>query len=141
MTSERSKLAFRVPANITTVHDNQLYKGHVISLSDNDAFVLTPHPVDIARQVRLRFSIGAIYCDSAGHITNVVRMGDGNGFTVNFTLVNQAYSEFIRNLGLASADRLMSLIRNIGRIEIWIGIGLFGEVAPSSASSENQLPN
>ena len=120
------RVAFRVPAHVTTISDQRLYKGYVMNLSENGAFVMLTDPVQLANEeVRIRFTIGGdTHCDGAGRIARVMRMGTGPGFGVELTLVNQAFVNFIRNLRSADEEQLMFFIRDMRRIEIWLGFGL-----------------
>ena len=141
MASESSELVFRVPANITTACDQQVYKGYVMNLSADEAFVMLPASVDLAAEVRLRFSIHGNNCEGIGRVTEVMQFGVGNGFTVDLTRVNHAYAEFVADMRLAGAEQLISFVRSMGRIEVQIGSTLVERAPAMNWSGINSLPN
>jgi hypothetical protein len=117
------RIAFRVPAHVTTLCDNVVYKGYVMNLSENGAFIqMMDCQQPLESLVRMRFHIKpSTNCDGSGQMARVMRMGTGQGFGVELTQVNESFVNFIRNLRSANEQDLIFFIRDLGRIDIWIG--------------------
>ncbi len=116
------RVAFRVPAHIMTLCDNVMYKGYVMNLSENGVFVqMMDAQIELEPLVRMRFRVGESVCDAYGQMARVMRMGTGQGFGVELTQVNDAFSNFVRNLRAADDQDIMLFVRDMGRIDIWIG--------------------
>ena len=115
------RIAFRIPAHIHLGHGQQLYKGYVLNLSEHGAFVMMDQAVPLSSEISLRFELDGTPHLATGRLAHVIELGNGQGFGIELTSCSPDYDDFVRSLGSASDSKLMTLIRDMKRIQVTVG--------------------
>lgn len=117
-----TRIGFRVPANITIDGETKRHRGYVLNLSELGAFVMMDADSPLETNVHFSFRLPeGSECQAWGRLARVMPMGKMIGFGVEITHRNDSFIEFIEGLARASDVDMLDLIREMGRIGIWVG--------------------
>lgn len=114
----QSRYGFRIPAHILLGPQHTLYRGYVMNMSDNGAFIMMDR-INLGPRVWLRFKLTALECEGFGHVARVMNMGNQQGLGVELTNNNDDYYAFIARLSVASAAEIFLITREMKRITVY----------------------
>jgi hypothetical protein len=111
------RVGFKVPAHILVGPEERLYKGFVLNISENGAFIMMDQGVAIGPGLSMGFTIPpGTDCHASGRIVHSMEMGAFQGLGVELTQCNDAWINFLRNLAAASPGDLLFYVKDMKRI-------------------------
>ena len=116
-----SRVGFKVPAHVLVGQVQEKHKGHVMNMSESGALIMMPKVHLPGANVALRFTIPPnTVCEARGMIARVDDMGMYQGIGISLPQPNTAYTIFLRNLAVAEKESIRFIVRDMGRITVWI---------------------
>lgn len=118
---EDNRYAVKLPAYVMVGPEHTLFRGYVMNLSVKGIFVTVKEKVDLGPNVYLTFNPGPdIVCEASGTVAHSMGFGNGVGFGAQFDRTTPTYAQFLRNLSAASQVDIMTYMKFIKRMKVWV---------------------
>jgi hypothetical protein len=118
---EDNRYAVKLPAYVHIGPEHTLYRGSVMNLSASGVFVTTRDKVELGPNVYLNFSPSeGVVCEASGTVVHSMGFGNGVGFGAHLDRTTPSYLDFLSSLSHASQVDIMTYMRFIKRIKVWV---------------------